>query len=202
MGSHEPVRVLVVDDEPEIRTLYERMLEREYAVELAASGEEALDRMGEDIDVVLLDRRMQGLSGAETLNRLRSAGHEQPMAMVTAVNPDFDVVEMGFDDYVVKPVEAEDLRELVRSLTVRSRYDSVLRDYFALASKVAALQSSKSTEELARSEEYSRAIDDLNAVKSEAKDALEDADEAGELEAAFWETHLSASSAEAGTQSP
>lgn len=200
MSSAGRVRVLVVDDEPDIRTLYERMLEGEFAVELAGSGGDALERMADDIDVVLLDRRMQGLSGAETLNRLRAAGHEQPMAMVTAVNPDFDVVEMGFDDYVVKPVEAEALRELVRSLTLRSRYDTVLREYFALASKVAALQSAKSPEELARSDEYRQAIDDLNAVKSQAKDALEDADEAGELEEAFWETHLSARSSD--VQSP
>lgn len=191
-------RVLVVDDEPEIRTLYARMLEGEYAVESAASGEDALGRIGDHIDVVLLDRRMAGLSGAETLNRLRSAGHEQPMAMVTAVNPDFDVVEMGFDDYVVKPVDADELRRLVRSLTLRARYDDALREYFSLASKVAALQSAKSPRELARSDEYRRTIDELNAVKSEAKDALEDANDTGELEVAFWKAHLSASGAEAG----
>jgi DNA-binding response OmpR family regulator len=81
--------------------------------------------------------------------------------MVSAVEPDFDIVEMGFDDYLVKPVSGADIRSLVSALVLRSAYDEGVQELFSLASKKAILEAEKSESELAESDEYRRLDDEL-----------------------------------------
>lgn len=155
MTSSRP-SILVVEDETELAELFAEWLSSEYDVNVATTGEDALDLVGEDVDVVLLDRLMPGISGDEVLEAIRERGLSVRVAMVTAVEPDFDVLEMGFDDYVVKPVFREDIRRLVAGLLERDEYDQQLSELFASASKLAALESHKSSGELEESEEYRR----------------------------------------------
>ncbi|GAB6862351.1 response regulator [Haloplanus litoreus] len=173
-----PPCVLVVEDEAELANLFAEWLSEDYAVRVATSGEEALERADEDVDVVLLDRLMPGLSGDEVLERIRERGLSIRVAMVTAVEPDFDVLEMGFDDYVVKPLFREDVRRLVRGLLERDEYDRRLSTLFATASKLTALESHKSKEELADSEtyaelkaEFERTHDRIGELESEMGEA-------------------------------
>lgn len=188
--------VLVVDDEPEILKLFETILADDYTVHVADSGENALEIMDDHIDACLIDRRMPGLTGSEVVHRLRADGFDQPVAMVTAVEPDFDVIDLGFDDYVVKPVSADELHNLVESLVLRREYDDVLRTYFALTSKVTALRSSKSDETLATNDDYRQLVDELNRTKQEAKHSLDAAMDAGLLEELMWESFLDGRDAE------
>ncbi|WP_299332701.1 response regulator transcription factor [Haloplanus sp.] len=148
--------ILVVEDETELAELFAEWLSEEYDVRVATTGEDALERVDEEVDVVLLDRLMPGISGDEVLETIRDRGLSVRVAMVTAVEPDFDVLKMGFDDYVVKPVFREDVRRLVEGLLERDQYDQHLSDLFASASKLAALESHKSAGELETSEEYLR----------------------------------------------
>lgn len=131
--------VLIVDDEPEITDLYAQWLADEYEVRTAAGGSEALDLLDGDVDAILLDRRMPGTCGDELLAEIRETGSDCPVAMVTAVEPGEDVLEMAFDDYLVKPVFEADLRETVERLLARRAYDAELREYYALVRKRALL---------------------------------------------------------------
>ena len=187
MDASDRPTVLLVDDEAAVREVYGRLLREEYDVRPADSGEAALEAMDDDVDLVLLDRRMLGLSGGDVLERLREAGYDQPVAMVTAVEPDFDILEMGLDDYLVKPVRGEDLRELVRTMLLRREYDAVMREYFALVSKVVALQHEKTARELDGSEAYLEATDRLELLKDQAQVALDTALEQGTFDALFHE---------------
>lgn len=144
MSSGDLPTVLVVDDEPDVADAYAAQLSAGYHVKTAYSGEEALEKLGSDVDVVLLDRRMPGVSGDDVLEEIREMGIECRVAMVTAVDPDFDILDMGFDDYVVKPVSRDDLYETVDRLLTYSSYDDTFQQYFSLVSKRAALQTSKS----------------------------------------------------------
>jgi DNA-binding response OmpR family regulator len=84
--------------------------------------------------------------------------------MVTAVEPDFDVITMGFDDYLTKPVERQELLETIQRLLSRSEFDDIEQELYALSSKQAALRSSKPKEELEENEEFAELqarIDDL-----------------------------------------
>jgi DNA-binding response OmpR family regulator len=156
--------VLIVEDEHALIELYVRWLEDDYTVLTANGGEEALEQFSDEVDVVLLDRLMPGMSGDEVLEELRKHGTRVKVAMVTAVEPDFDVITMGFDDYLTKPVERQELLETIQRLLSRSEFDDIEQELYALSSKQAALRSSKPKEELEENEEFAELqarIDDL-----------------------------------------
>ncbi len=165
--------VLIVEDERGLADLFETWLMTEYTVETAYDGESAISVMNADIDCVLLDRRMPGLSGGEVLEKLRDEGYDCPMAMVTAVEPDFDIIEMGFDDYIVKPVNRDEMLGLVEELLSLTTYEDNLKRFYELASKKAALESSKSEAELAESEEYDRLVSELTQLRATAQGQIE-----------------------------
>ena len=176
--SEQPPLVLVVEDEPDLADLYAAWLGDEYRVRTAYGGREALDELDEaddEVDAILLDRRMPGLSGDEVLTAVRDRGIDCRVAMVTAVEPDFDILEMGFDDYLVKPVTSDTLRETVEGLLRRGEYDSEVQELFSLTSKKAMLESEKSASDLADNEEYQRLterIEELRDRADESRDAV------------------------------
>ncbi len=190
MTVPERTCVLVVDDDADVRQLYERYLESDYRVRTAASGEAALEALDGSVDVVLLDRRLVDLSGADVLERLRADGFDQPVAMVTAVEPDIDIVDMGFDDYVVKPVDGNQLRDLVETLHLRREYDDVIREYFALVSKVTALERGRAADELDANEAYATSADRLEEIKDQAIAALEAAIDVGKFDELFQDSRF------------
>ncbi len=156
--------ILVVDDEVRLADLFAAWLQSEWDVETAYDGEEALEKMADSVEVVLLDRRMPGLSGDEVLEEIRDREHDSRVVMVTAVDPDFDIIEMGFDDYLVKPVSKDELVEMVDDVADRSDYEADIQEYYALVSKKALLESEKADRELADNEEYQELcehVDDL-----------------------------------------
>ena len=159
--------VLVVEDEPDLADLYSAWLEREYPVRTALDGEEALSELGPGVDIVLLDRRMPGLSGDEVLARIQESSVECRVAMVTAVEPDIDIIEMGFDDYLVKPISRDELLETVRELLALTTYDERIREYYALTAKRTALTANKRSDEIAESEEYDSLVGRLHDVRDE-----------------------------------
>jgi len=164
--------VLIVEDEPDLADLYAAWLETDCDVRVAYDGEAALKQIDPAVDVVLLDRRMPGLSGDEVLDTIRERGTDCRVAMVTAVEPDFDIVEMGFDDYLVKPVAGDELIEIVDRLLLRSTYDEQVQELFALASKKALLRSQKTEAELRASEEYARLEDRVAVLRARIDDTV------------------------------
>mgnify|MGYP000689979869 FL=1 len=177
MSDPDAPVVLIVEDEPDVAETYNLWLQDGYEVRVAQNGDEALDMLDEDVDVVLLDRMMPGLSGDEVLSRIRESGYECRVAMVTAVEPDFDILEMGFDSYLTKPIRSEQLHETVENLLERSAYDGLLQEYYSLVEKQATLEATKSSAELAESDDYeelTERIDELQDDLSETLGGIED----------------------------
>jgi DNA-binding response OmpR family regulator len=168
----EPATVLVVDDEPDVADAYAAQLEDEYIVSTAYSGQEALDGLDDSIEVVLLDRRMPGISGDEVLDTIRDRGLDCRVAMVTAVDPDFDIIEMPFDDYVIKPVSRDDLFSTIERLLTTSEYESKLRNYYALTAKHATLMANKPESELAESKEFSELEDRMSDLRDDLDETV------------------------------
>ena len=164
--------VLVVDDESRLADLFAAWIADEYSVETAYDGESALEAMDESVEVVLLDRRMPGLSGDEVLERIRETGYDCRVVMVTAVDPDFDIIEMGFDDYLVKPVSKEDLLEIIDKVLTRSEYEAEVQEYYALTSKKALLESEKPEQELADNQEYLDLCDRVDELRNRLDETM------------------------------
>jgi two-component system response regulator MprA len=117
--------VLVVDDEPAVQRALERALRLEnHDVSLAGDGEEALDALArEPADAVILDVLMPRLDGLEVVRRMRKAGDRTPVLMLTARDAIDDRVEgldVGADDYLVKPFALRELQARLRALLRRA----------------------------------------------------------------------------------
>ena len=172
MSTSDPPVVLIVEDEPDVAETYKLWLQGEYEVRMAQNGDEGLELLDGTVDVVLLDRMMPGLSGDEVLSEIRERDLGCRVAMVTAVEPDFDILEMGFDAYLSKPIRSKQLHETVTNLLERSAYDSMLQQYYALVEKQATLEATKSSAELAESEQYEALTEEIAEMKDGLSDTL------------------------------
>jgi two-component system alkaline phosphatase synthesis response regulator PhoP len=117
-------RILVVDDDPWVRKLVRGYLERAgFAVTVAATGPEALAEVTvRPPDLVVLDLTLPGMDGLEVAQRIRSSS-SVPIIMLTARSTEDDRVlglELGADDYVVKPFSARELEARVRAVFRRA----------------------------------------------------------------------------------
>jgi two-component system response regulator AdeR len=158
MTGDDPPVVLAVDDDEKLLETYEMWLGSTYELRTATGGEEALDQLDEDVQVVLLDRLMPGLSGDRVLDEIREMELNCRVAMVTAVEPDFDIADMPFDAYVPKALDRETVRETVERLLARAEYDDVLQEHYTVAERLATIEDQKPESELARSEAYQNLV--------------------------------------------
>jgi len=113
------MKVLVVDDEESFRVLMESELKRQgHVVRCVKSGEEALDALGAyDFDAVLLDLRMPGIGGMETLKRIRESGVSAEVVVLTGYPEIEDAVlamKLGAYDYLTKPARPSELEEVLK----------------------------------------------------------------------------------------
>jgi two-component system, OmpR family, KDP operon response regulator KdpE len=120
-------RVLVVDDEPQIRRVMRTALTTAgYEVSDARSGEEAVEQLGEEkFDLILLDVNLPGMSGLEACRLIRhdTLVPDVPIIMLTVRNAEKDIVEAldaGADDYVVKPFGIPELLARIRAALRRA----------------------------------------------------------------------------------
>ena len=118
--------ILIIDDEENIRRMMRLTLEAaDYVVGEAASGQEGLDLYASNSgwDVVLLDQRMPGMDGLETLRRLRQHDRDARVIMITAyasVELAVDAMKLGATDFVRKPMTPEILRGAVTAALSKS----------------------------------------------------------------------------------
>ncbi len=118
-GSDVMKRILVIDDEENIRLLYtEELADEGYEVSVAASAQEALAKIeAERPDLITLDIRMPGIDGIEFLRLLRERDRDLPVIIVTAYGEykqDFSV--WASDAYVVKSADLDELKAMVRKV--------------------------------------------------------------------------------------
>lgn len=118
-------RILIVEDEPAVARGLEYGLSREgFEVAWAETGQRALELTREqDPHLILLDIRLPDISGFDVCRQLRAEGRRQPILMLTARDEELDKVlglELGADDYVVKPYSLRELISRVRALLRRA----------------------------------------------------------------------------------
>ncbi len=121
-------KILVVDDESDIREILSFNLENEgYEVEAVASAEEALRVLTPDHALILLDVMMGGMSGYRMAERLRREGNTVPIIFLTAKDTENDMLtgfSVGGDDYISKPFSLKEVSARVKAVTRRSAEES------------------------------------------------------------------------------
>lgn len=168
--TDEGARVLVVDDDEALTDVYAAWLSNQYEVTTATTGEGALNNLDERVDVVLLDRRMPGLSGEAVLDQIRSAEYDCRVAMVTGVRPNSDVIQMGFDEYLIKPVDQDELHDVVDTLVDRTTYDDHLQELYALTSKRALLESEAEQGDVELGDSYQQLVDRIQELRERVEE--------------------------------
>ncbi len=112
-------RILVVDDEENIRLLFKEELEEEgFEIDLASNGIEALDKLrGGHFDLVVLDIKMPGMDGIQALNEIKNANKNQPVILCSAYG-EFkqDLSSWVSDGYVVKSADTRELKQTIKNI--------------------------------------------------------------------------------------
>jgi DNA-binding response OmpR family regulator len=179
----DEAEILLVEDDQELAALYAQWLEGTYTVRTVADGIAALEVVDDEVDVVLLDRQLPKLSGTEVLSTVRERDLSCQVVVVSGVEPDFDLVSMEFDGYLVKPVTEEELRNAVERTLARASYSKKLQEFHSLVQKRHVLDEEKTMAERESSEEYaelearlddvSRQLDDIAATVADPSEETE-----------------------------
>jgi DNA-binding response OmpR family regulator len=130
----EKQKILVVDDDPNIREILSYNLMSEgYETVPAASAEEAFGKLSSDFSLILLDIMMGGMSGYQFAQTLRSMGNEMPIIFLTAKNTENDMLtgfSVGADDYISKPFSLKEVSARVKAVLKRQQANPVQANKF------------------------------------------------------------------------
>ncbi|MEQ8523078.1 sigma-54 dependent transcriptional regulator [Gracilimonas sp.] len=134
--------ILITDDEKAIRNTLEEILQYEnYVVSTAESGQLALDFIAKnDVDLMFLDIKMQGMDGLETLKKIREAGHEFPVIMISGhgtIEIAVEATKMGAYDFLEKP---PDLNRLLISVRNALSQQNLAKEYKQIKKKLPKVQ--------------------------------------------------------------
>lgn len=162
-------RVLIVDDEPDLAELYAIWLGDASETTVVNTGAGALDCLDDAIDVVLLDRRLPDMDGAEVLKAIAERDLGAKVVILSAVPPDADIIGMDIDTYLTKPVTKPELCAAVDDLLAVADLEEPLQELYALVEKRAVLEGKHSAAELDASEASAR----LDARISTLRRAIE-----------------------------
>src|SRR5581483_2478799 len=125
---------MIIEDDADIRGIVRTLLTNEgYLVEEAEDGRIALERVFlTKPDLILVDLRLPGLDGTEVCKRVRAGRMETPIIVISAAKEEFDKVlllELGADDYLVKPFGARELLARIKAVMRRVKPDQSLRSF-------------------------------------------------------------------------
>jgi len=125
---------MIIEDDADIRGIVRTLLTNEgYLVEEAEDGRIALERVFlTKPDLILVDLKLPGLDGAEVCKRVRAGRMETPIIVISAAKEEFDKVlllELGADDYLVKPFGARELLARIKAVMRRVKPDQSLRSF-------------------------------------------------------------------------
>ena len=117
-------KLLIIDDEENIRKMLKKSLEAEnYQIELALNGEEGLEKVkGGNFDLILLDLNLPGMDGIEVLEQLRAEDNLTPVLIITgygSVDSAVKVMKLGAIDYLQKPFNPEEIKEQIQQIIDR-----------------------------------------------------------------------------------
>jgi DNA-binding response OmpR family regulator len=175
-SSLERTTTIVVEDDPDLADLYATWLRQAGStVHVAlsrAAAFELVDEHEDGVDLVVLDRRLGDGTGDDVLDYLRAARPDARAVMLTGVSPDLDILDMPFNEYLVKPVTQSEFTATIQDVVARSRYVSHVDELYVALRKLTLLQSNRSETELLADAEYLALLDEVETLRFEADQAF------------------------------
>lgn len=152
--------VLLIEGDDERASKYQRWLD-DYSVETATDAEAALERIDDDVDVVLLDGSLAETDHGELLGRIRARHVDSQIGLLSGRKAGADVLRLDFDEYVPRPVTREELRETVERLADRGEVMDIVETYLGLVVRKRRLEDRRDTEDLSEDGRYSELVGEL-----------------------------------------
>lgn len=147
------LRILVVDDNDDLRELYSLWLDDSHTVTTAHDGLEALETLSDAFDLVLLDRNMPGPDGLDIARTMRAEGFDGGIVIVSSEQIDFEVPSSPVDNYLEKPADRSDFEHVVEQ-TVKQKLQSTLNEYYALTESLASVEARYIGSDIEECEEF------------------------------------------------
>lgn len=158
--------VLAADRDPDVTDEIAVLLRDSYTVRTAYDSADALASLDADVSVVLLDPALPGLSARRVVDRVTTDAVDCQVAALADEEP--DALSTAFDDYLLKPIVTETLRDTVDRLCRRAAYRTALGEYYALAERYATLSEDDPDRDRVR-----RRLDELSDELDDVFDSLE-----------------------------
>jgi DNA-binding response OmpR family regulator len=166
--------VLIVDDEEMVAESYELYLQDDYETIVELSGGAALMELDQrEVDLVLVDRRMPGMSGDVVIDHIDQWEMDFQVIMVTAVDPDIDIIDMPCDGYLTKPVSEDELLDAVNRAFQIDYYEDLIAEYNQLSEKYDVLTSQFSSRELANKDRFTDLEARMEEMEAEIAETAE-----------------------------
>ena len=189
MADQSDKTILIVDDEEMVAESYELYLQDDYNTIVELSGGAALMEFDQkEVDLVLVDRRMPGMSGDVVIEHIDKWEMDFQVIMVTAVDPDVDIIDMPCDGYFTKPVSEQELVDAVdRALSIK-HYEDLIAEYNQLAEKHDVLTAEFSSRVLADENRFTELEAEMETLEAEIAETVEHFDDS-KLSDAFSRLH-------------
>jgi DNA-binding NtrC family response regulator len=175
MSTKEPASeptVLVVDDEDRVANCYKLFIDDAYDARVALGGQQAVERLDRTVEVVLLDRRMPKMHGHEVLDHIHDERYGCRVILVSALDPDLEVLDYQFSKYLKKPIVKDQLLDAIEQVRMLDRYERLLTRYYQTVEKYSIMQSEFSGVALEDSEEFQTLKDEITRLREEIDETL------------------------------
>ncbi|MFT4947440.1 MAG: two-component system response regulator AdeR [Natronomonas sp.] len=171
MTPDRTANVLIVDDERPLLESYAAMLGTRYEVATASTGDGALDTVGEETDIVLLDRRLPEYSGTELLTAIRERELDCQVLFCSAVVPDIDILSTDPDGYLHKPVGTDELIDAIDRQLREAGQPEPVGEYLRLERLKSALDDAQQRSRLTASQAYQDLLDRLERKEAQLENS-------------------------------
>lgn len=170
MKNSDQSTVLVVDDEQRVAECYKIFVEQQHNAEVAIGGREAVEKLDENYDIVLLDRRMPDLHGSEVIDYINEEDHACRVIIISAIDPDMEILKNEFVKYIKKPVEQDELLQAIQETIVFDESGQSHIEYLKLIEKAHIMQSEFTKVKLEDNHYYNKIIDSINSMREQFND--------------------------------
>lgn len=156
--------ILIIEDNIAQAKMYKRWLEPKYTAKTATKFDKVLKEYKGDEEVILLDRKLDGAEAEDLIDSLEGI-ENQNIVVITGMEPDLDLLNMPINDYLIKPVDRELLRDTVRKVIEADKRPDKTKELLELLSKKKILDDKPT--EVREKEEYQKLVRKIDELRDE-----------------------------------